>query len=131
MTAVGLPTWDLIAVKVFTNFTRVATPFSDLSLLRPKVVFLVGPDPAQCRGHRTLGRTLNPSAYIYFWIHCYLFPLFYHIILLVHWYSKKYIFFIIYFCNIILFTSYISIFIKIIVSWHEMTIILYNEIKII
>ena len=48
---------------MFPNFTRVATPFSDLSLLRPKVVFLMGPEPAQCRGRRTLGRALNSAAY--------------------------------------------------------------------
>ena len=62
-TAVRLPPWDLVAVKVFPDFTRVATSFSDLSLSRPKVVFLVGPEPAQCRGRRTLGRALNPAAY--------------------------------------------------------------------
>ena len=30
---------------------------------RPKVVILVGPEPTQCRGRRTLGRALNPAAY--------------------------------------------------------------------
>ena len=30
---------------------------------RPKVVILVGPEPAQCRGRRILGRALNPAAY--------------------------------------------------------------------
>ena len=62
-TATGLPPWDPVTVKVFPDFTRVATSFSDLSLSRPKVVFLVGPEPAQCRGRRTLGRALNPAAY--------------------------------------------------------------------
>ena len=32
---------------------------------RPKVVILVGPETAQCRGRRTLGRALNPAAYTY------------------------------------------------------------------
>ena len=41
----------------------MATPFFDLSLSRPKVIFLVGPEPAQCHGRRTLGRALNPAAY--------------------------------------------------------------------
>ena len=67
-TAVGLPPWDLVAVKVFPDFTRVATLFSDLSLSRPKVVFLVGLEPAQCRGHRILGRALNPATYNYIFI---------------------------------------------------------------
>ena len=41
----------------------MATPFSNLSLSRPRVVFLVNPEPAQCRGRRTLGHMLNPTAY--------------------------------------------------------------------
>ena len=50
--------------KSIPGFIRVATPFSDQSpLTRPKVVFLVGPEPAQYRGRRTLGRALNPAAY--------------------------------------------------------------------
>ena len=48
--ATGLPPWDPVAVKVFSDFTRVATPFYDQSLARPKVVFLVGLEPAQCHG---------------------------------------------------------------------------------
>ena len=49
--------------KSVPGFIRVATPNSDQSLQRPKVVFLVGPEPTQCRSRRTLGRALNPAAY--------------------------------------------------------------------
>ena len=63
-TAAGLPPWDPVAVKVFPDFTRVATPFSNQSPLKSSnVVFLVSPEPTQCRGRRTLGRALNPAAY--------------------------------------------------------------------
>ena len=45
-TAAGFPPWNSVAVKVFPDFTWMMTPFSDLSLSKPKVVFLVGPEPA-------------------------------------------------------------------------------------
>ena len=41
----------------------MATPNSDPSLQRPKVVFLVGSELTQCRGRRILGHALNPAAY--------------------------------------------------------------------
>ena len=42
----------------------MATPFSNQNpLKRPNVVLLVGLEPAQCRGRRTLGCALNLAAY--------------------------------------------------------------------
>ena len=59
-----MPPWNPVAVKCVPGLIRMATPFSNQSpLKRPNVVFLVGLEPAQCRGRQTLGRALNPAAY--------------------------------------------------------------------
>ena len=61
-TAAGYPPWNPVAVKVFPGLIRVATP-SPTWASRPSSYFLASPEPAQCRGRRTLGRALNPAAY--------------------------------------------------------------------